>query len=329
MIRNWSKEADVCDEFVLSAYEYYSVDTIAELLLPTGLLMDKSIQYAGSFESFVFLEGNKDETYTMPEIDFISSAGDIMVFTDFYKKTKRGIIPCRIVVARNSEFDSVEYSIAFSKIVNKASDGFNICVVFSEEGIIFTCRAYNGLASNNYYISEIIKTYAQMEEMNDMLMYSSDYDSFIDYYSYICESIRYRINSAVYTSKMKNTPERTYAYIDSLRDIETATGLDYSNEIERCLWSLEEHYEETYADRVTEVDNCLFRVESSRINTMEMLFEAEEMERLASEAEQRNEEMLMRNSSEYEKTEEMDTETKALLRDPESMIKHLKKERGI
>lgn len=128
---------------------------------------------------------------------------------------------------------------------------------------------------------------------------------------------------------MKNTPERTYAYIDSLRDIETATGLDYSNEIERCLWSLEEHYEETYADRVTEVDNCLFRVESSRINTMEMLFEAEEMERLASEAEQRNEEMLMRNSSEYEKTEEMDTETKALLRDPESMIKHLKKERGI
>lgn len=54
MSRDWGKEAGVCDEFVLSAYDDYSVDTVAELLLPTGLLIDKPIQYAGTFEKFVF-----------------------------------------------------------------------------------------------------------------------------------------------------------------------------------------------------------------------------------------------------------------------------------
>ena len=59
MRRDWSKEADAYDEFVLSEYEYYSIDTIAELLLPTELLIDKSTQYAGTFEGYVFLKGEQ------------------------------------------------------------------------------------------------------------------------------------------------------------------------------------------------------------------------------------------------------------------------------
>ena len=126
MSRDWSKEADAYDEFVLSAYEYYSIDTIAELLLPTELLIDKSTQYAGTFEGYVFLKGNKDEIYTRQEIDFISTAGDIAVFTEFHKETKRGVIPCKVVVTRNSQLDPVDFSIAFTKIINKASEGFTI-----------------------------------------------------------------------------------------------------------------------------------------------------------------------------------------------------------
>ena len=62
---------------------------------------------------------------------------------------------------------------------------------------------------------------------------------------------------------------------------------------------------------------------------MEILFEAEEMERLASEAEQKNDEMF-KQSKDHENTEnDIDEETKALLDDPESMIKMLKKKRRI
>lgn len=39
---------------LLSTYEDYSVDTVAELLLPSGLLIDKSMQYVGTFENMYF-----------------------------------------------------------------------------------------------------------------------------------------------------------------------------------------------------------------------------------------------------------------------------------
>lgn len=329
MSRDWSKEADACDEFVLSAYEYYSVDAVAKLLLPSGLLIDKSTQYAGTFEKFVFLNGNKDEIYIRQEIEFISAVGDIIAFTEFHKETKRGSIPCRVVVTRNSILDPVEFSIAFTKIINKASDGFNICVVFSEEGIIITCRAYDS-AGNNYYISDIIKTYDQVEELYDNLMYSPDYTGFIEYYSYVRESIRFKTVMGEYPARNRNIHRPAYTYMDELWEIEQDTGISFAAEIERCFWGLEQQYEETYAERVAEADEYLFKIESSRINTMEMLFEAEEREKLASETEQRNETMLMQNTAEEENNSgEIDTETKALLNDPESMIKLLKKKRGI
>ena len=57
MSKRWSEEADTCNEFVQSAYEEYSVDTVAELLLPTGLLIDKSTQYVGALKNmFSWLE---------------------------------------------------------------------------------------------------------------------------------------------------------------------------------------------------------------------------------------------------------------------------------
>ena len=80
-------------------------------------------------------------------------------------------------------------------------------------------------------------------------------------------------------------------------------------------------------DKVSEADEYLFKIESTQINTMEMLFEAEEREKLALEVEQT---MFMQNAAEeQDKTSDIDTETKALLEDPELMIEFLKKKRGI
>ena len=330
MSRDWSKEADACDEFVLSAYENYSVDTVAELLLPTGLLIDKSIQYAGTFEKYVFLHGNKEEVYSKQEIDFITAIGEIAIFTEFFKKTRRGVIPCRVIAVRNAFSDTLDFCIAFMKIINKASDGFNICVVVSEDGIIYSCRAYDDPITDNYYISDIITTREQMEELCDDLMYSPDYEGFIEYYAYVRESIRFKTDSADYLSKIRNAHRPSCAYIEELQEIEVITGLRLSEEIKRSFWELEEEYKETFANRVAEAEEYLFKIESSRINTMEMLFEAEEMEKLASEAEQRNRAMLTQSTAEDEvESSDVDMETKALLEDPEAMIKLLKKKRGI
>ena len=325
---NWSKEA--CDDFVLSVYEDFSVDSVAELLLPSGLLIDKTVQYAGTFEKYVFLKGNKDEVYTRQERDFISATGDIIVFLEFHKTVKRGLIPCRVVAVRNRNFDTLPFCIAFTKILNKASNGFNICVIVSEDGIVFTCRAYDNHASNTYYISDLIRTEEQKEELYDNLIFSSDYTGFIEYYSFIRDAIHYRMNSAGYFPKARNIQNNFYSYSDELQDVANAAGLDYSWKKRRHFLESEEEKKVTFSDQVSEADKYLFKVESSQINTMEMLFEAEEMEKLASEAEKRNKEMLVQKASENEdKPTGIDAETKALLDDPEAMIKLLKKKRGI
>ena len=179
MDRGWSNEAAACDEFVLSTYEDYYVDAVAELLLPTGLLIDKSTQYVGSFEQYVFLYGNKEEIYSWQEIDFISSSNDIIIFTEFYKNTKRGMIPCRVIAVKNMYQDVVEYGIAFTKIINKACEGLNICVILSEEGIVFTCRSYYDSSLKNYYISDLIiiqfLTLVVLHQLSYSLFYTSQF----------------------------------------------------------------------------------------------------------------------------------------------------------
>lgn len=324
------KEADACDEFAQSAFEYYSVDTVAELLLSTGLLINKSTQYVGSFEKYVFLKGNKNEIYTRSEIDFISEVGDIIVFEEFHKEAKRGVIPCRVIAVKNLHWDTLRFCIAFTKIINKARDGLNICFVASEDGIIFTCRAYDEITASNYYISDIIKTEAQMQELCDSLMYSPDYSGFIEYYTYIRDSIKFKEDTPDFISNRKNAQRSLYAYIEKLQEIELAIGVNFSGEIEKSFWGLDEPYQETYAAKVAEADEYLFKIEPSQVNTMEMLFEAEEMEKLAVEAEQRNENFLMQQDrDDFKETSDLDEETKALLADPEFLIKLLKKKRGI
>lgn len=139
-----------------------------------------------------FFNENKDEIYTRQEIDFISSVCDVVIFSEFHKETRQGMIPCRVFAVRNIRVNILDFSIAFTKIVNKVSDGFNICIMVSKDGIIFTCGAYDEFMVKNYCISNIIKNYEQMEEMYDKLMYSSAYNKFIDYYSYVSESIRFK-----------------------------------------------------------------------------------------------------------------------------------------
>ena len=70
-------------------------------------------------------------------------------------------------------------------------------------------------------------------------------------------------------------------------------GLSSNDDFFESNLEQEDQYQATYADRVAEADEYLFKIEPAQINTMEMLFEAEKMEKLDADAEQRNETMLM------------------------------------
>lgn len=330
MIKGRSREASVCDDFVLNAYQEHSVDTVANLLLPTGFLIDRTTQYSGSLEKFVFLKGNTSEVYSKSEIDFIDDIVDFCIFRDFYKKTRKGMIPCRIVSAKiDNNMDIVSSGIAFTKIMNKAIDGLNIGFVISEEGILFTGRLFEQGDNIGCYVSNLIQTEEQYDEIVADLIFGDLYDSFIDYYSYIKSVIHYTEETVPYGDTLRSAHRIPYAYIEELHDLEARLGVSFARKIERCFFENEEPEELPYCEKVKECEEYLFKIESSRVNTMEILFEAEEMERLASEAEQKNDEMLQQNNGDENTESDIDEETKALLDDPEGMIKMLKKKRGI
>ena len=71
-------------------------------------------------------------------------------------------------------------------------------------------------------------------------------------------------------------------------------------------------------------------IKSNRVNTYEMLFEADEMMRRVEAAEAENDRLAIQAALENPVSEEVyDTEAEALLDDPEEMIKLLKKRRGL
>lgn len=329
MIKERSRETSVYDDFVLNAYQEYSVDTVANLLLPTGFLTDRTTQYSGSLEKFVFLNGNTNEVYSKSEIDFIDGIVDFYIFRDFYKKTRKGMIPCRIVSAKIDNMDIISAGIAFTKIMNKVIDGLNIGFVISEEGILFTGRLFEQGDNIGCYVSNLIKTEEQYDEIVADLIFGEIYNSFIDYYSYIKSVMHYTEETVPYGDTLRGTHRIPYAYIEDLQDLEARLGVSFTREIERCFFENEEPEEIPYCEKVKECEEYLFKIESSRVNTMEILFEAEEMERLASEAEQKNDEMLQQNNGGENTESDIDEEAKALLDDPEGMIKMLKKKRGI
>lgn len=329
MIKGRSREAIGCDDFVLNAYQEYSVDTVADLLLPTGLLIDRATQYVGSLEKFVFLKGNTSEVYSKSEIDFIDDVVDFCIFKDFYKKTRKGMISCRIVSAKIDNMDIVSAGIAFTKIMNKAIDGFNIGFVIGEEGILLSGRLFEQGNTVGCYVSDLIKTEEQYDEIVAELIFGDLYDSFIDYYSYIKGTLHYTEETIPYGDTLRGAHKIPYTYIEELKDLEARLGVSFTREIERFFFENEEPEELPYCEKVKECEKYLFKIESFKVNTMEILFEAEEMERLASEAEQKNAEMFQQCNDDENTENEIDEETKALLDDPEGMIKMLKKKRGI
>ncbi len=71
-------------------------------------------------------------------------------------------------------------------------------------------------------------------------------------------------------------------------------------------------------------------IKSNKINTYEMLYDANEMIKQAEEAEAENDKLAIQAALENPVSEDVhDTEAEALLDDPEEMIKLLKKRRGI
>ena len=335
------------DEYYEDYYEYddrvepvsltaedFSEKALTDVLSSAGLISESKPWFNGTMEKLVFMYGEDSEVYSPAEIRFIERVEDVLVYSDFTKTLNQGNMVCRTIATKFncSGHDALRACVSFEKIVDKALDGFNIFLFVTEDSVFFGCRVFDKSGKLNCALSNHIKEEYAFEQMIDELQFLTGIESFMEYYSHYQHVITdNQIKNEDYEHMIMKRRGMQLSYLDEINRIEHDIGVNMSKEKERYWRMFEEEPEESFASLLEEVDESLSFIKSNRVNTYEMLFEADEMMRQAEQAEAENDRMAIAAALEFreEDDSESDEEAQALLNDPEEMIKLLKKRRGL
>ena len=307
----------------------FTREDIAHLLQYMGLANTQESCQIEHMDKFIFLHGDEQEVYNKDERNFIENAGDVYIYKEFYKRTKRGVMPCRIIATEISGINGIKNSLFFMKEINKAIGGFTIFFIKAGVNYYIGIRAFNKDVNDDCIISKPIALTEDFEEITDKLSYMADSDDFIDYYRTLVDAIEEN-NLALtdYDRQIEIKRGIQYSYLNMLSEISHIYKVSFSWEIERYYKSFEGVEENNYLSIVKECIAELSFIKSFKANTMEMLFEADEMMELAKRTEEENE-IFIGNQNEKNYNEENYSDMMRYLDNPELMIKMLKQRKGI
>lgn len=307
----------------------FTEEDIAHVLECMGLVNAQESCQIEPMDKFIFLHGDEQEVYNKEERDFIENVGEIYIYKEFCKKAKRGIITCRIIAAEVNGVNEIKNSLFFMKEINKAIGGFTIFFIKAGVNFYIGIRAFNKDENDDCIISKPIVLVEDFEEMADKLSYVTDSDDFIDYYRTLVDAIEEN-NLALtdYDRQIEIKRGIQYSYLNILSEISHIYKVSFSGEIERYYKSFEGIEGNDYLSIVKESIAELSFIKSFKANTMEMLFEADEMMELAKKTEEENE-IFIGNQNEKNYSEENNSDMMKYLDNPELMIKMLKQRKGI
>lgn len=307
----------------------FTEEDIAHVLECMGLVNAQESCLIELMDKFIFLHGDEQEVYNKEERDFIENVGEIYIYKEFCKKAKRGIITCRIIAAEVNGVNEIKNSLFFMKEINKAIGGFTIFFIKAGVNFYIGIRAFNKDENDDCIISKPIVLVEDFEEMADKLSYVTDSDDFIDYYRTLVDAIEEN-NLALtdYDRQIEIKRGIQYSYLNILSKISHIYKVSFSGEIERYYKSFEGIEGNDYLSIVKESIAELSFIKSFKANTMEMLFEADEMMELAKKTEEENE-IFIGNQNKKNYNEENNSDMMKYLDNPELMIKMLKQRKGI
>ncbi|WP_139133542.1 hypothetical protein [Anaerobium acetethylicum] len=327
VLENWTTTTDE----LLSNIIDYTSEEITCLLSSMGLIGIRDKGQIEDLEKYIFLHGNDQEIYSSDERLFIEGVGSVYLYNDVNRRTNKGIVSTKIIAVDLSRFvDAVKSCFFFMKVVNKATDGFNIFFCKTSEGLFVGCRLYDKDEFKNCTLSVPITTNLELENLSQRLMYLPDTDEFISYYSAVVEAIEYK-ESIIRDYDLEIMLKRgvNFSYLDMLSEIEKNydINLDYAKEMYYKSFELNQCNDIVY-DYSSVMDSLRF-IKSQKMNTLEMLFEAEEMALLANETEQQNKQILQLTNESNDSDTSKENMLKEHLDNPELMIKILKAQRGL
>lgn len=327
VLEDWTTTTDE----LISEMIDFTTDEISDLLGNMGLIGIQSRCRIENLEKYIFLHGNDQEIYCSDERSFIEGVGSVYIYDDINRKTNRGIITTKVISADLTCFgEAVKSCFFLMKIINKATDGFNVFLLKTQDGFFVGCRLYDKDEFKNCTLSIPIQTEVDLEDIFQRLIYLPDTNEFIPYYSALVEAIEYKdIFVQDYDLKIMLKRGVSFSYLDMLSDIESIyhVSLEYAKEMYYKSFETVPSMQPT--NDYTSIMDSLRFIKSQKTNTLEMLFEAEEMALLANETEQKNEQILQTEDETYERDNSKDDELKEHLDDPELMIKILKAQKGL
>ena len=315
--------------------EGFSEEALTDVILSAGLTSENRPIYVGNMEKLVFMYGESSEVYSPAEIRFIEGIDNVLVYQEFTKTLNSGDMKCRAIATKmnTSDHDSLRACVSFEKIIDKALDGFNIFFFVTEDSVFWGCRIFDKTGKRDCALSTPIKEGYIFEQLVDDLAFLTRFDSFMQYYS----NFRMIISEGQddyedYEQMILRRRGMQISYLEEIDKIEHDIGVDMSRERERYQSMFYDEPKESFISLLKEVEENLSFIKSTRVNTYELLYEADEMIRQAELTEAENAKLAaqadIRSSNNFTDTE-ADDEATALLNDPEEIIKLLKMRRGI
>lgn len=308
----------------------FTVDDITVLLRDMGLIDLMQTCKAEKLEKYVFLQGDEQEVYVREERQFIEETGIVYIFNEFERRTRCGTMPCRVIAAELNTHDAIRSSIFLMKEINKAIGGFSLFFIKVYDEFYLGMRMFNKDVKDDCLLSSPIRTEEDFENIKEILFFVSDEEEFIQYYDAMVDAIEYY--SQTYKEHDSNIVRKggiQYSYLELLEEIENKYKLNVTCEKNRYYSSFEETVEENYSEISRDVIAELYFIQSFKANTMEMLFEAEEVVQLANKTEEENDSIFLEYKENNTNNNENYKITKDYLDDPEKMIKLLKQRKGM
>lgn len=306
---------------------------ITDVLMSTGIPIDRKPRISCTMEKLVFVYGNPNEVYSPAEIQFTTNVDKVYVYPEFIKFINRGSMICRVIVAeiKSTDKEALKGCVSFEKIANKALDGFNIFFFITKQGVFFGCKIFDKTGKHDCTLSKPLKIQKEFENILDELSFLTSSDDFMRFYEQYRQIITCEIsNDEDYETMIFRKRGIQFSYLDDIDKLGKAIGMDMSKEAERYWHLFDEDTDISFSQLLEEVEDDLSFIKSNRINTYELLFEAEEMERQAVNAEEEREKIIQQMSTEVlDANSDIESEMETILDDPEIMIKFLKKRRGI
>lgn len=311
------------DLFIQRLNDEFTVDNLNELLVESEIMESNAIGRNESFSKLVFWDNENEEIYSHQEIALIEKIDNIIIFPDFEKKFSKGKMKCRYLGVDLSEENFGLYSaVLFMKIVIKAFPGFNIFIIKLKDGLHLGIQKYDKVDYRNCTLCEANR----FKEILESIIWEKD-NNFMDYYFSMIEYISPIDTSAKSYDDSEMMKEGIqYDYIEMLLDLENKYNVSTDDEIRRYLGLFNDNPIISFKQLLDDTVEELKDIKSDKVNTLEMLFDAEEISAIHGEKYIQEElDLTLLTDNEIK-----DDDIKISSNDnPEEMIKKLRKKYGI